>query len=95
MNFTLVLENAFKSNQNPENAFAMAKYMKTIFRFFWYKTEERRRILKFERKQSSRFSKRKENLLDLYSKSEREFQYCAIEILIKELKGIIKKKTFN
>jgi hypothetical protein len=33
--------------------------------------------------------------LDLYSKSEREFQYCAIEILIKELKGIIKKKTFN
>jgi hypothetical protein len=51
MNFTLVLENAFKSNQNPENAFAMAKYMKTIF--LWYnKTEERRRILrKFERKQ--------------------------------------------
>jgi hypothetical protein len=37
MNFTLVLENAFKSNQNPENAFAMAKYMKTIFLFFGIK----------------------------------------------------------
>ena len=34
MNFTLVLENAFKANQNPENAFAMAKYMKNNFPFF-------------------------------------------------------------
>ena len=40
MNFTIKVENAFKANQNPENAFAMAKYMKNTFPFFRIKTEE-------------------------------------------------------
>jgi hypothetical protein len=73
----------------------MAKYMKTIF-FFLNKTEERRRILrKFERNKEAVSANARGIALDLYSKSEREFQYCAIEILIKELKGNYKKKTFN
>jgi hypothetical protein len=63
------------------------------FPFFWYKTEERRRILrKFERKQRSRFSKRKENCIRFIFKTRTEFQYCAIEILIKELKGNYKRR---
>jgi hypothetical protein len=52
-----------------------------------YKTEERRRIRKFERNKVAVSANARRIALDLYSKSEREFQYCAIEILIKELKG--------
>ena len=46
MNFTASLESAFQENSNPENAFAMAKYMRDHFSFFGIKTDERRLILK-------------------------------------------------
>lgn len=46
MNFILALENAFKANKNPENAFETSKYMKNNFPFFGIKSEERRRIFK-------------------------------------------------
>ncbi|MFV8333432.1 DNA alkylation repair protein [Flavobacterium sp. GSP14] len=89
MNFILALENAFQANGNPENAFAMAKYMKNNFPFFGIKTEERRRIFKeiWKENKVAVSANARRIALDLYSKSEREFQYCAIEILIKELKG--------
>jgi 3-methyladenine DNA glycosylase AlkD len=93
MNFILALENAFEANKNPENAFAMAKYMKNNFPFFGIKTEERRRIFKeiWKENKEEVSANAREIALDLYSKPEREFQYCAIEILIKELKGNYKK----
>lgn len=89
MNFLPVLENAFKQNQNPENAFAMAKYMRNNFTFFGIKTEERRRIFKEIWKDNKAEVNRNSRIiaLELFSKQEREFHYCAIEILIKELKG--------
>ncbi|HEX9152202.1 MAG TPA: DNA alkylation repair protein, partial [Flavobacterium sp.] len=82
MNFIQALETAFKQNRNPENAFAMAKYMKNNFPFFGIKTEERRRIFKTvwkENKQEVATGSRA-IALALYSKQEREFHYCAIEI---------------
>jgi 3-methyladenine DNA glycosylase AlkD len=93
MNFILALENAFAANKNPENAFAMAKYMKNNFSFFGIKTEERRGIFKeiWKENKEEVSANAREIALDLYSKPEREFQYCAIEILIKELKGNYKK----
>jgi 3-methyladenine DNA glycosylase AlkD len=93
MNFILALENAFEVNQNPENAFAMAKYMKNNFPFFGIKTEERRRIFKeiWKENKNEVAENAREIALELYSKPQREFQYCAIEILIKELKGNYKK----
>ena len=93
MNFILALENAFEVNQNPENAFAMAKYMKNNFPFFGIKTEERRRIFKeiWKENKNEVAENAREIALELYSKQEREFQYCAIEILIKELKRNYKK----
>jgi 3-methyladenine DNA glycosylase AlkD len=97
MNFIPALENAFKQNENPENAFAMAKYMKNNFPFFGIKTEERRRIFKEiwkENKQEVTANARA-IALELYRKPEREFQYCAIEILIKELKGNYKKEDIQ
>lgn len=97
MNFIQALKTAFKQNRNPENAFAMAKYMKNNFPFFGIKTEERRRIFKTvwkENKQEVATGSRA-IALALYSKQEREFHYCAIEILIKELKGNYKKEDIQ
>jgi 3-methyladenine DNA glycosylase AlkD len=89
MNFILTLETAFAANKKPENAFAMAKYMKNNFPFFGIKTEERRRIFKEIWKQNKQevTANARAIALELYTKPKREFQYCAIEILIKELKG--------
>ena len=91
------LETAFKEKSHPENAFAMAKYMRNHFSFFGIKTEDRRLIFK---------TICKENLLEisenpraialkLYAKPQRELHYCAIEILIKQLKGNYKKEDIQ
>ncbi|RDI55006.1 DNA alkylation repair protein [Flavobacterium glaciei] len=97
MNFILALENAFTANKNPENTFAMAKYMKNNFPFFGIKTEERRRIFKeiWKENKEEVSANARAIALDLYSKNEREFHYCAIEILIKELKGNYKKEDIQ
>ena len=97
MNFTNKLETAFQKNSNPENAFAMAKYMRNHFSFFGIKTEDRRLIFKTLCKENQ--SEISENLraiaLELYSKTQRELHYCAIEILIKQLKGNYKKEDIQ
>lgn len=46
MSFIQSLKTAFKENINPENAAAMAKYLRNHFSFFGIKTEDRRTILK-------------------------------------------------
>ncbi|TDD75447.1 DNA alkylation repair protein [Flavobacterium caseinilyticum] len=94
MSFILALENAFAENKNPENAFAMAKYMKNKFPFFGIKTEERRRIFKkiWKENKAEVSANARAIALELHSKPQREFHYCAIEILIKELKGNYKKE---
>lgn len=97
MNFITALENAFKKNKNAENAFAMSKYMKHNFAFFGIKTEERRRIFKETWKENSQevTANAREIALALCSKQEREFHYCAIEIIIKELKGKYNKEDIQ
>lgn len=97
MSFINELALAFTANQNPENAFAMAKYMKNNFPFFGIKTEERRRIFKeiWNKNKEEVAANARAIALDLYSKQEREFHYCAIEILIKELKGNYKKEDIQ
>ena len=89
MSFIKELETAFQEKRNTENAIPMEKYMKNHFAFFGIKTEERRTILnaifannKEEIKENSR-----KIALELFSKKQREFHYCAIEILIKSLKN--------
>jgi 3-methyladenine DNA glycosylase AlkD len=97
MSFVNTLELNFQKHSNPENAFAMSKYMKNNFPFFGIKTEERRRIFKEICKENKEevSAKAREIALDLYSKPQREFHYCAIEILIKELKGNYKKEDIE
>jgi len=97
MGFISDLEDAFTKNSNSDNAFAMAKYMRNHFSFFGIKTDDRRRIFKEvwkENKQEIDQNPR-EIALELYSKPQRELQYCGIEILIKELKGHYHKKDIE
>ncbi|WPR70631.1 DNA alkylation repair protein [Flavobacterium sp. NG2] len=89
MSFINSLEATFQTNSNPENAIAMSKYMKNKFPFFGIKTPDRRQLLSVlwkENKQEIQSNPRKIARI-LFSKPEREFHYCAIEILIKELKN--------
>ena len=97
MNFTNKLETAFQENSNPENAFAMAKYMRNHFSFFGIKTEDRRLIFKTICKENQlEISLNPRAIaLELYSKTQRELHYCAIEILIKQLKGNYKKEDIQ
>ena len=46
MSFISKLQTAFDKNRNPENAVAMAKYMKNLFSFYGIKAEQRRTIFK-------------------------------------------------
>jgi 3-methyladenine DNA glycosylase AlkD len=94
MSFINDLETALDENSNPENALAMAKYMRNLFPFFGIKTEERRQIFKTICKETIKeiVKNPREIALELYSKTQRELQYCAIEILIQHLKGNYKKQ---
>jgi len=87
MSFSNELEKAFYENSNTENAVAMSKYMKNNFKFFGIKTVERRQILKKLWKENQQIVslKAREIALELFQKQQREFHYCAIEILIQEL----------
>lgn len=97
MNFIKSLETAFKEKSNLENAFAMAKYMRNHFSFFGIKTDERRQVFKDICKENKEdFAENfREIALKLYSKPQREFHYCAIEILIKQLKRNYKKEDLQ
>ncbi|WP_281635240.1 DNA alkylation repair protein [Flavobacterium marginilacus] len=88
MNFIYSLEKAFNESADAVNAEAMSKYMKNNFPFFGIKTNERRFIFKkicLENQKETAENSR-EIALSLYSKKERELHYCALEILIKNLK---------
>lgn len=88
MGFIEDLELAFRQKASRETAVPMEKYMKNLFPFFGLKNEKRKGILKeiwvknaAEVKQDFRTI-----ALALFEKPEREFHYCAMEILHKEIK---------
>ncbi|TRX32728.1 DNA alkylation repair protein [Flavobacterium sp. ZT3R18] len=87
MSFSDELEKSFNENSNTKNAVTMSKYMRTIFPFFGIKTAERRQILKklWKANQQEVSLKAREIALELFQKQQREFHYCAVEILIQEL----------
>nr|WP_294937150.1 DNA alkylation repair protein [uncultured Flavobacterium sp.] len=94
MSFVTELEKVFHQNANPELAKPMEAYMKNNFPFLGIKTSSRRNLLKIvwnEHKEEVKNNAR-EIALELFAKNEREFHYCAIEILIKELKKKYRKE---
>jgi 3-methyladenine DNA glycosylase AlkD len=97
MNFITKLETAFQKESHPENALAMAKYMRNHFSFFGIKTDNRRLIFKTLCNENSKeiYENPRAIALELFSKKQRELHYCAIEILIKQLKGNYKKEDIQ
>jgi len=97
MNFIDKLETAFANNSNTKNAAAMAKYMRNHFSFFGIKTEERRQLFKliWNDCKNKIAENPREIVLELYAKPQRELQYCAIEILIEQLKGNYQKEDIH
>ncbi|QEE50053.1 DNA alkylation repair protein [Flavobacterium alkalisoli] len=88
MNFIDELTLGFKANANAENAKYMQDYMRGLFTFYGLKTNDRRAIFKeacLNHKQEIKTSCR-DIALKLYETEKREYHYCAIELLIKELK---------
>ena len=88
MNFTENLTRSYNENASPEKAGPMENYMKNNFPFYGIKTELRRSLHKAaveDHKEEVKSNARK-IALDLYSRSQREYHYSAIEILMKELK---------
>lgn len=97
MSFILSLETVFKEKSNTENAVAMSKYLRNKFDFFGIKTEERRHLFKSILKENTKeVSENPRTIaLELYNKPQRELHYCAIEILISQLKNNYKKEDIE
>lgn len=97
MSFIIELETAFEQRRNNDNATPMEKYMKNHFSFFGLKTDERRAVFKDILKQNKEEIETNSRVIaaELYLKKEREFHYCAIEILIQILKNKYKKKDIH
>lgn len=97
MPFFQSLEKAIQEKSNPENAEKMHQYLRNQFPFYGLKTEERRAVLKTIWKENlEEVTKNPRAIaLELYGKEQREFHYCSIEILIKQLKGNYKKEDIQ
>ena len=88
MNFISNLEQEMLQNSDRTVATPMENYMKNNFSYLGLKTEKRRAILKSHwEKHSEEIKNNYRNIAwELFSKKEREFHYCGIEILMKEIK---------
>ena len=87
MDFVTDIRQAFSKNSDSNNGAAMAAYMKGNFLFVGIKTGLRRdiqKIILLKHKKEIQVEARNV-ALQLYNLLQREYHYCAIEILIKEL----------
>jgi 3-methyladenine DNA glycosylase AlkD len=89
MNFIATLTIELKNNSNHDEAVLMSNYMKNNFIFFGIKTPKRRAILKsilltYKEEIKSDF---RQICWQLFNKPEREFHYCAMDILQQEIKN--------
>lgn len=89
MAFIESLEKALLEKSNPEYAVAMHQYLRNQFSFYGLKTQERRTVFNAIWKENHQEIDHnpREIAWELYAKDQREFHYCAIEILIRKLKG--------
>ncbi len=88
MTFINELTAAFSANANAENAQYMQDYMKGLFSFYGIKTDQRRKLFKaaWDNHKTEVKANCRSIAKDLYAKEKRDYHYCAIEILVKDLK---------
>lgn len=91
MDFITALEKEFKAQANTAQSMAMQAYMKNNFPFFGIPMPQRRAILKsVSITYSAEIKANARSLaLQLYEKPQREFHYCAIELLIQNCKSLV------
>ncbi len=75
----------FTAHQNTENAVKMSQYMKNLFPFLGLKSPERRELQNYVLKQYpiKKIEDLEKIVVQLFDLEEREYQYSAIDILIK------------
>lgn len=85
--FVSELKTAFGQNRNPEVSQAMSAYMKNLFPFFGLKNENRKNLLKpiWKIHKDEIDGNFREIVCELWTLPEREFHYCAMEILGKHI----------
>lgn len=84
--------NKFRNNSNQEEADAMAKYMKGQFKFLGVKSNKRKELQKdFLKSLNTKETINKVWVLQLWSYEEREFQYLAMDYLVKKKKALTKE----
>lgn len=88
MDFIEQLQQVFKAHSNLENKLAMEAYMKHKFEFYGIKSPDRKGLLKAILNQhKEEVSQHCRTLVKkLYKLPEREFHYCAMELMGKFLK---------
>jgi 3-methyladenine DNA glycosylase AlkD len=88
MNFSNDLETDLRQKAHRETAIPMENYMKNNFTFLGIKTEERRAIFKrnYEQHKAEIKSNFRAITWELFTKKEREFHQCAIDLICKESK---------
>lgn len=79
------LEKTFRDHRNPEFAEKMKAYLKNHFEFFGIKQSPRRALFKEFMKAEGlpAWEDTKELIQELYIEPEREYDYCAIELMMK------------
>jgi 3-methyladenine DNA glycosylase AlkD len=87
MNFVSAIQEAFYALDNPENAYWMRWYMREQYPFIGIKKPERALVFKDIYKQYGRSEDWFEVCSDLFALPEREFQYAAMEYLLKAKKS--------
>jgi 3-methyladenine DNA glycosylase AlkD len=93
MGFIADLEHAYAANASAENAVPMEKYMKNLFTFYGINSPQRRTLYKqvLEANKHEVKDNVRQLALLLYTKTQRDYHYIAIEILMKELKNKFRK----
>lgn len=93
MAFLSDIETTLRQNADPEAAVPMAAYMKNLFPYLGIRNEKRKGLLKpIWIKHAAEIKADYRNIaLGLWKLPEREFHYCAMEILYKEIKNRFEK----
>jgi 3-methyladenine DNA glycosylase AlkD len=88
MEFIEELKIELRANSNRETAIPMENYMKNNFPFLGIKTEKRRAIYKslYKKHKPEIKSNFRTITLQLFQEKDREFHYCAIDLIQKEIK---------